>query len=113
MIGDIALYCLPVVLVAPDLFAVGTDGKNALELPDVFEGAFEFPDAPGQPGLQFDDPRANLHAHAQFVAIVGLGQVIVSAGFNPVYDRARAVVGRQQNNVPRWPAWAHSFAATD
>ena len=67
----------------------------------MFKRAFEFPDAPGQLGLQFDDPHADLHPRAQFVAIVGLGQIIISAGFHPVYDRARAVLGCQQNNVRR------------
>ena len=75
--GQVLLHLLPVILIIADALAVAANGQESLQLMHAMEGLFQVADALGQALLQGQHAQADIDASPQFVAVKGLGDVII------------------------------------
>ena len=86
MLVDKRLNLLPVIAVIANLFAVGTNRKQPLELFDSRQGVFQLLDPGGQIPLQLHNPAAHVQAGTKFIAIKRLGDIIIRPGTQSLND---------------------------
>src|SRR5579871_1280656 len=99
---DVALNLMPVILIIPNSFTVGTDREKPLKLFHLLQSGFEFFDAPRQLQLQFHNLHTHIDTCGQFFGIERLRHIIVRAGAQPFYDIFLASTRGEQDQIHRF-----------
>ena len=79
VIADVTFDLLPVIGIGADTLAVAADRQQAAKVLHVRHHLLQVGDAFGQPLLQGEHPRPDVHPGAQLVRVERLGQVVVGA----------------------------------
>src|SRR5882762_10129761 len=100
--SNVAFNILPIVMVITNLFAVTTNWDNSLQSFYLLYSFLELDDPVGQLCLQLNHTYAYLYTYAQFLTMIGFGQIVVSTCLHTLDDFLCSLSCCKQNNIRRY-----------